>query len=177
MGPSLSAYTGGRFDARTDDESTLYLGDSIQAAAAETLFRDLVLNEGLPGYHVPLTKLQGRYLSVVEAKRPLRLIELTGPGGAAIGQADSWLTTCDGQFYPATREWAERIRGWDRDAAGFLWRSRWDMDQLSYVLYGSRCSADSLIKCGQSRRLATRGGRATLERYLRQYGVSLSSAV
>lgn len=177
MGPSLSAYSGGRFDARLGDESTLYLGDSVQAAAAETLFRDLVFNEGLAGYHVPLTKLQGRYLSIVEVQRPLRLVELTGPGGAAIGQPDSWLTTCDGQFYPATREWAERIREWDVEAAGFVWRSRWDLNRFSYVLYGSRCSADSLTKYGRSRRLYSIGGRATLESYLRPYGVSVSMAV
>ena len=91
------------------DESTLYLGDSVQAAAAETLFRDLVYSDGLTGYHVPLAKLKGRHLSSIEVRRPLRLVRLTGPGAVAIGQPDSWITLCDGSLYPATREWAKEF--------------------------------------------------------------------
>lgn len=172
--PVTNPYAGGRFDSVAGDYSYLYAGDSVHGAVVETLLRDIPLaNAGEPRV-LPGVALKGRLLSRVVVARPIKLVSLHGPGLSMIGQ-DGWLTNCDAMDYVFTRTWAQAIRGWVPNAAGFAWRSRLDDSRLSYVFFGDVLTADSLVKAGKSMRCPQGPAKAYLEPVLESYQVRLST--
>lgn len=127
---------GGRFDTCGGTYGHLYAADGLEGAVAETLTRDIVLVDPGPG-HVPFAYVRGRVLSWVNVMRDLLLVSLHGPRAAAFGQGP-WLTKCEEDDYPLTREWARALRERSPRAAGFAWRARHDEDALAYVLWSDR---------------------------------------
>ncbi|WP_436692391.1 RES family NAD+ phosphorylase [Geodermatophilus sp. CPCC 205506] len=172
--PVSNPFRAGRFDSTAGDFSYLYAAQTIAGAVAEVLLRDIPESEiGQPRL-VPLAQVRGRRLSEIRVQRPLRLVDLTGPGAHAFSQ-DSWLTKCDGVYYPYTQHWAKRIREWCPDAVGLLWRSRIDDNETVLVLFGDRVTADALIKWGGATNLALGRGRKLLDPVLAKYNAELSA--
>lgn len=132
--PSPRVRKGGRFDSLDGAYSYLYLGDSPAAAVAETLCRNLPVDQS-PRL-IPRAQVAGRVLSEVRAVRDLTVVDLTGTGTARIN-AEIWLTKCDPSGYLATRAWAAAILAADPDVDGIQFRPRHDENTLSWMLTGT----------------------------------------
>lgn len=172
--PATNPFRTGRFDSAAGDYTYLYAALSIAGAAAEALLRDVAEADlGQPRL-VPLAYVNGKRLSEIRVQRDMQLVDLTGPGAHAFSQ-DSWLTKCDGVHYPYTQHWATRIREWCPRAAGFLWRSRLDDNELVVVIFGDRVTGDTLIKQGRSANLMLGRGRSLLGPVLARYNAELPS--
>ncbi len=170
--PVTNPFRAGRFDSAAGDYSYLYAAQNIAGAAAEALLRDVPEAEVGQPRLLPTAYVKGKRLSEIRVRREVRLVDLTGPGAHSFSQ-DSWLTKCDGVYYPYTQHWAKKIREWCPDAAGLLWRSRIDDNELVLVIFGDRVTGDTLVKRGASTNLMLGRGRALLEPVLAKYNVEL----
>jgi hypothetical protein len=89
-----------RFDAPGAEFGVLYAADELAGAFIETFGRS-------PGYRiVSEARLRERGLARIEAQRPLRLVDLCGPGLAQIG-ATGEVTM--GGSYGLSQRWAHRL--------------------------------------------------------------------
>ena len=140
--PAASASKGGRFDHTVPGEAFLYAGKTLEAAVAETLLRDLRVTPA--PRRIPFKQVRGRMISRLRVERALEMVSLHGKGLSQLGQ-DLWLTSCDPPDYPITRAWATAIRSWAPTAAGFVWRSRRQNDELVYVFYESNVAETDFI--------------------------------
>ena len=114
-----------RFDAPAAEFGVLYVGADESAAFVETFARS-------PGPSlVTWAALRARRLSRIEARRPLRLIDLTGAGLARIG-ADERL--CAGDWAVAQR-WSRALWGHPRKPDGILYRSRHDPSRQCAAIF------------------------------------------
>jgi hypothetical protein len=170
---SANPYAGGRFDSVHGDYSYLYAGDSVGGGVVETLLRDIPLADARAPRVLPNVALQRRSLTRVRVVRPIQLVSLHGPGLSRIGQ-DGWLTSCDALDYVFTRTGAKAIRKWSPTAGGFAWRSRLDDSKFSYVFFGDRLTADTLVKVGASMRCINGPAQGFLVPALAEYEVELS---
>jgi len=127
-----SSYDGGRFDALKDGDPYLYAGDSSECAIAEVRDRDI--GPGPDQRFIPEASLRGRMLSQIRVRTDLLVINVSVPAATRFGQT-AWLTTCDAYDYPHTRQWGDWLRRKAPAHAGFVWRSRRDLDRVSYVFY------------------------------------------
>ena len=144
--PSVVAGLGGRFDTSASGVTQLYLGDSPHACIAETILRDAPLVD-TGARQLPFSGVRGRSISRLVAQCDLVLVSLHGPDAAAIGQG-AWLTESAPDDYPLTRAWADALRAAAPDAAGLVWRCRFDEDRLAYVVYADRVASGSLAVSG-----------------------------
>lgn len=122
---------GGRYDSVDGSYSYLYLGDSPAAAVAETLCRNLPVDQS-PRL-IPRAQIAGRVLSELHTTRDVRVVDLTGTGAARINAA-VWLTKCDQSGYLHTRRWASAILAANPHADGIGFRPRHDENTLSWML-------------------------------------------
>lgn len=132
--PSPRARRGGRFDSLDGTYSYTYVGDSPAAAVAETLCRNLPVDQS-PRL-IPRVQIAGRVLSELRTTRALRVVDLTGTGAARIN-ADVWLTKCDPSGYLHTRMWAAAILDANPGIDGIQFRPRHDENTLSWALVGA----------------------------------------
>ena len=138
-------FGGGRFDATDrDPHGFLYAALHDGPAIAETLLRDIPSNDR--GYRfLPKAAWRGRQLSRLTNTMDLTLIALrTGKDLGAIGQ-DSWLTSCDADEYPQTREWSRWLRQHEPSAHGAAWLAKRDPGETVTVLWEDRCPPGTLI--------------------------------
>lgn len=138
---------GGRFDTCDAAYGHLYAAEGIEGAVAETVMRNIALEDPGPR-QVPFDRVRGRLLSAVRLTRNVRLASLHGAHPAAFGQGP-WLTKCEEDDYALTREWARALRESAPKAAGFVWRARHDEDALAYVLWSDRAK-DAIEPLGDS---------------------------
>ncbi|MGF7121454.1 RES family NAD+ phosphorylase [Rhodococcus sp. BE178] len=125
---------GGRFDSLDGSYAYLYLGDSPAAAVAETLCRNLPVDQS-PRL-IPRVQIRGRVLSELRTTRPVRVADLTGTGSARLN-AGVWLTTCDPSGYLHTRRWAAAVLAANPGIDGLQYRPRHDENNLAWMLAGS----------------------------------------
>jgi len=106
----------GRFDSAAARFGVLYAGTSREAALVETLLRE----PSRPA--VALGEVAARVLSALLAARPLRLLDLTGPGLSRLG-LDARLAsgTC-----AACGRWADALEARPEGPDGILYPSRLD---------------------------------------------------
>jgi hypothetical protein len=137
-------YAGGRFDSTSvDPYGFLYAALTDGGAIAETLLRDIPANDR-GGRFLSRVRWHERQLSRVTTTGDLTLITLqTGADLGAIGQ-DTWLTMCDGDDYPQTRDWAHWLRGLVPTAQGIIWLSKREPGVPVLILFEDRCPADVL---------------------------------
>ncbi|PTR30541.1 RES domain-containing protein [Rhodococcus sp. OK519] len=129
--PRPRVRTGGRFDSLDGSYGYLYAGDSPAAAVAETLCRNLPVDQS-PRL-IPRIQIRGRVLSELRTTRPVRVIDLTGTGAARLN-AGVWLTKCDPSGYLATRRWAAAVLAADPGIDGVQYRPRHDENNLAWML-------------------------------------------
>jgi hypothetical protein len=80
---------------------------------------------------VSLADLQMRGLARIRFRRPLRLVDLTGPGLHRL-QADARLTTGD---YAVAQRWSQALLRHPDGRDGILYRSRHDPPRLCAALF------------------------------------------
>lgn len=115
----------GRFNAPDADYGVLYAGSDPHCAFIETF------GQSTGVYTVTLAALVGRGLSRIESRRPLRLVDLTGPGLARLG-ADERL--CSGEHEVAQR-WAQALWTHPAQPDGLLYRARHDPSRHSVAIF------------------------------------------
>lgn len=122
---------------------TLYAGQTREAAAFETIFRDL------PPLPLPrqvfASQLAGAALSELQPRRPLRLAALFNQELALIGLSRQALIECHGSAaYAVTARWAEAIHRDMPDLDGLVWASRQQDEVQAMLLFGTRVGVDDL---------------------------------
>lgn len=167
---------GARFDSLTGDYAYTYVGDSPEAAVAETLSRDLPVT-GRPRL-VPRKKIAGRVLSRLTVTQPVVVIALHGPHLSAVGQ-DTWLTKSDPVDYVLTRAWASALFIAAPSADGLVYRCRHNEDQFAWMLKTDPAHPlhRALAATGESVPLESPTGTALIDRILAYYNATLASPV
>ena len=162
---------GGRFDSTDGGYAYWYGASSEGGAFAESFARQLDYTKAGPR-PLPYRLVTDRGISVVRTARELHLVVVHGAGAQQLGH-DTWLTTCDEDNYPITREWAQAVRRWEPDADGLIWKSRRDPVEDALVLWGA--PVDAKTGCGlvlfdprrdQSEPLASGPARLRLDTWL-----------
>ena len=148
-----------RFDAPKGEFGVLYAGENDACAFIE------VFGDPLDVRILSLRVLEQYCLTDIRATRPLRLVDLTGPGLRHLG-ADARIT--GGGDYEASRRWALGLWAHPDKPDGNLYRSRHD-PSLQAVAVLDR--AASTLRIRGRRRLAN--DRAVLAGLLDRYGFGL----
>jgi hypothetical protein len=173
-------YGGGRFDGTADDPYPyLYAGETVDVAVAETLLRDLPIDQnGL--FRLSRRRIRNRRISAVVTTQDVRLVMLCSLRDLMQVAQDTWLTTCDPRDYAQSRHWGHWIRQYAPDAAGYVWMSRRDPTLRSYVLFGDRTPGgfldehdDPAVPRGDAADFDTPRGLRELKRRLLPYRVAL----
>jgi RES domain-containing protein len=115
-----------RFDAPAGEFGVLYVGRDAHCAFVETFLHATGVR------FVTTAELSRRTLSVVEARRPLRLVDLRGRGLARMG-ADGALTA--GTDYALTQKWSKAIHDHPRQPDGILYRARHDPSRSAAAIF------------------------------------------
>jgi hypothetical protein len=174
-------YGGGRFDATDDDRYPyLYAGESLEAAIAEMLLRDLPC-DSTGARHLPRRAIQGRRISTVITTTDLDLVSLRTAADLGAVCQDAWLTSCEPTCYAQSRFWAHWIRAHAPTAAGLVWMSHREPTRQAFVLFGDRTPGTAIITTTNNPALPpgfdadfdTPGGRRAIEHLLATYNVVL----
>jgi hypothetical protein len=138
----------GRFhwfqDAAGISVPILYAAETVDAALAETIFRDVPVTGRK---FVPAHRLVGRSLTelVVDPLRPpLQLVELHDPGLFRLNVRPRQLTATTSFHYTRTAAWACAIHRQVAWAQGLVWMSGRLNTSRCLVLFGDRTSPASL---------------------------------
>jgi hypothetical protein len=115
-----------RFDAPAGEFGVLYAGRDAHCAFVETFLHETGIR------FVTTTELSQRRLSVVEARRSLRLVDLRGNGLARMG-ADAQLTSSTD--YALTQSWSKALHDHPRQPDGILYRARHDPERSAVALF------------------------------------------
>jgi hypothetical protein len=127
-----------RFDAPAGRYGILYVAADIHGAFIETFGRRL-------GYRLlDMRNFVARELSQITQSRPLRLVDLIGPGLSLIG-ADNRLT--DGSYH-LSRHWALSLYEHPDQPDGLLYRSRHDPSRLCAAIFDRAASALTATSLG-----------------------------
>jgi hypothetical protein len=149
-GPSIRSYERGRapiffgrtglnrFDAPAGQFGALYVGVDIYGAFIETFGRQLSTRD------IQWAQLAAREMAVILQSRPLRLVDLIGPGLSRIG-ADARLA--DGS-YEISRRWALAFHEHPDQPDGILYRSRHDPSRFCIAIFDRAASALSARSIG-----------------------------
>lgn len=172
--PQPAAGRGGRFDALAGDYGYLYLGDSPEAAIAETICRNLPLADPDARF-VPRAQIAGRLLSRLQVTEPITVVIAHGAALTHLGQ-DLWLTKSQPADYLLTRKWAAAIREWAPGADGLVYRCRHDEDRRSWMLTADPTVAEhpSLTTVGDPLPLDNAVGRTILRSVLVAYNATIA---
>jgi hypothetical protein len=149
-----------RFDAPGGEYGMLYAGVDARCAFIETLGH----NTGIRSLNVIDVRTRG--LARIETDRPLRLIDLTGPGLTRLG-ADERL--CSGDHAIAQR-WSLLLWQHPERPDGLHYRSRHDPSRLCVTIYERAADALSAIHLGS---LTDPEHEALLGELLDTYGFGL----
>jgi len=122
---------GGRFDSLDGSYAYLYVGDSPGAAVAETLCRNLPVDQS-PRL-IPQVKIARRKLSELRTTRIVQVVDLTGTGASRIN-AGAWLSKCDPSGHLHTRRWVAAILAANPDTDGVQYHPRHDENALAWML-------------------------------------------
>lgn len=115
-----------RFDAPAGQFGVLYVGRDAHCAFVETFLHETGIR------FVTSTELSQRSLSLVQSKRPLRLVDLRGSGLARMG-ADAALTSSTD--YELTQKWALALHDHPRKPDGILYRARHDPTRSAAAIF------------------------------------------
>ncbi len=114
-------------------------------------------------------ELETRALSSISIKKPLKLVDLTGPGLARLG-ADNRI--CDGEFAVSQR-WSRALFEHPSRPDGLLYRARHDPSRLGIALFDR-----ARFKLGRALRIvdsfASPAHETALAELLDQYGFGLA---
>lgn len=148
----------GRFDDPKGGYGVLYAAEDAFGAFVESFGRE-------PGRNVVSREgLRLRPLAGLEAGRPLRLVDLTGPGLARIGATGAIST---GRYREA-QAWSRALRAHPDAPDGLRYRLKHDLSRVGVALF-DRVGADTLL-ARPAGTLADASRAKLLATVLREYG-------
>lgn len=181
--PNLSNryFGGGRFDATNDDKYRyMYLGSTVSVTLAETLLRDLPLNENFVR-RLQRDAYKDRRLSAVQLSKEVEILHLRSSEELGSVAQDTWLTQAPANEYAQTRHWCHWLREQIPSACGLSWASRRDPAGTAYVLFGDRISAGTVTPLDHPEApvdvttdFSTREGRVRLRSLAAKHGVAMT---
>ncbi|MBL6459359.1 RES domain-containing protein [Belnapia sp. T6] len=131
------------YDVAGECIPTLYAGRTREAAAFETIFRNLPLLP-LPR-QVFARRITGSALSELRPRRTFRLAALYNAELALVGQSRLTMIESHGTAaYRETARWAEAIHRDLPDFDGLIWTSRQQDEVQAMLLYGTRITPADL---------------------------------
>jgi hypothetical protein len=120
----------GRFDGKNQGYGILYTGQDASVSFIESFGRIPDPNRRT----VTTETLRRRNLFLIMAKKPLKLVDLTGSRLHQIG-ADTSAILCSPQFYEISRKWGKAIHLAQQQVDGIRFRSRLDNDRYCYGIF------------------------------------------
>ncbi|MFN8621195.1 MAG: RES family NAD+ phosphorylase [Chloroflexota bacterium] len=121
-----------------------YGATTPEGAIHESVFHDVPFD--VPDPIVLRAAFQGRALSPIRTRHPIRSVDLTVPGLRRIRARRADLIESDPASYDTTRAWAVALRAADPDAGGMRWVARLDDRAVAVVLFGDRVPDDVLVE-------------------------------
>ena len=159
------------FDAAGTCIPTIYVGQTKEAAAFETIFRNIPPRPALR--QVFTRQLDGAAMSELQPCRSLRLGALFNQELALLGLSRQALIECHGSAaYAVTARWAEAIHRDMPDLDGLVWASRQQDEVQAMLLFGTRVGADDL-EVISSEPLDHGPGRAWVSMMAKAYRIDL----
>jgi hypothetical protein len=149
-----------RFDAPNQEYGVLYVSRDVFGAFIETFGHATGSNV------VTMAELLRRGLARIEAGRPLRLVDLTGPGLARLS-ADGRLSTGD---LDIAQRWSLALYNHPDQPDGICYRARHDPSRLAAALFERPDTAFQTVPLGS---LAAPRNRRRLRRLLDTYQFGL----
>jgi hypothetical protein len=163
---------GGRFDTLDPAYGHLYVAETAAGAVAEALMRGKA-GPSATNRIVPRAALTNRVMTEVEVLRPTSVVSLRGRDIGHVCQ-DAWLTKCESDGYPLTREWGVAIRRWSPKTCGFIWWARRDEGELALVLYDDRIAPADIRPVGPPTPLSHGPGLAMVVAILAGHNVTVA---
>ena len=149
---------------------TLYAGETYEAAAFETLFRDL---PPLPNRLIyRKSGFSGKGYAQLRLQRPLKLAPFFNQNLRMLGQTRATMIETDATCYLETIQWALAVHRDFPDFDGLIWTSRQHDQDTACVFFDDRVSeADLLV--GPEQSLDTGAGEVRLSTFAADYGIDL----
>lgn len=122
---------------------TLYGAASFDAAAYETVFRDI--EPSSPIRAVPLLRITKVSHSRLRLAKDLRLASLFAPELIRLGLTRNELPAAPAAEYSATARWAEAIHRRAADVQGLVWTSNRCDPERVFVLFGDRVELNAFV--------------------------------
>lgn len=175
-------YGGGRFDSTADDSyGYLYAGEQVATAVAETLLRDLPV-ENWGARVLPRVRVRGRRISAIATTTEVTLVDMRSAVGLASVAQDPWLIWTDPRDYAQTRHWGHWIRSQVPTAQGYVWPSRREPPTRAFLLFDDRLPTGAIdvvpnhpdVPAGPHADFDTPSGIRTLRKMLAVYNVSIA---
>ncbi len=143
----------GRFSPITDNNGnkipTLYAGNSINSALAESIFRNIVSTSPA----ITRIRLRDQMLTRIINTRDLNLIDLTQNGLRRLGLKRNQLLESEQENYSQTARWAEALHDFSDKIDGMIWISTQFDTERSMVLFGDRVIPKDLLISGEGESL------------------------
>lgn len=152
-----------RFDDPAGGYGVLYLGESPRAAFIETFGHET--GQRL----VSFADLKPRGMTRFAARRPLRVVELTGPNLARLG-ADAALFAGGIEI---AQQWSSALRSHPDAPDGLRYPCRHDNHEFSIALFSGAAREKRLHRVGPTLHLGTLANAAQLAEWLDHYGFAL----
>lgn len=124
---------------------SLYAARSEEGALMESVLRDVPFPSTGYQHRFARDRAGPYHLSPVEMRQPLRLVDLTSAGLAAMGLRPSDLFESNRPDYPRTREWAVWWRERQPAAQGLYWMSRRFNEVPVLVLWADRVPPGTVL--------------------------------
>ncbi len=121
---------------------TIYGASDLHGALSETLFHGVPVRGSLRS--IRRSGLRPLLISVIAARRPLKLAQLHGFGLGRLGLRRTDLIETEAVEYPATVRWAAAIHACPERFDGLVWISRQHDTSRAVVLFGDRIDRQDL---------------------------------
>jgi len=158
------------FDKSNNPIPTLYVSDQINGALSETVFRDTI-----SGDTVYEDKLKDTYLSRIEFKKDLQLVDLTGIYIRRLKITRLQLIESEEDEYKVTARWAEALHHACPKAHGIKWVSRKFDTAKSILLFGDRVKPSQLTDLNKSELLEKGNGLQHVRKAAMQANITVAT--
>jgi RES domain len=149
---------------------TIYLGESYEAAAFESVFRELAPRPN--SRHVKEPDLSGKSYTTVTLARNLQLAPFFTPNLNMLGETRLSMIETDATTYGQTVLWAAAVHASFPKIDGVIWTSRQHDRDFACVLFGGRVAATDLLP-GTSESIDIGPGRARISRCAASYDIDI----
>jgi RES domain len=150
---------------------TIYGAQDDAGAIAETLFRGVPVRASFKA--IRRARLAPVMISVLLAKRSIRLASLHGNGLQRVGATAAELIDSEADQYPALTPWGQALHDCPAQPDGIVWRSRHYDDSYAFILFGDRVRRNELTVVSAPLPLAVGRGLDRVMELAEQAGIAI----